>query len=117
MRFCDCGYASSDKRTACCKCGKPFEPNKVELVSHEVIENQLLNFLNDKSKVAILATEEDLDVLIAALALVSQFGITAHSSKAKELRAGLRQLHREAFPGGYEAMRHRNATPPKPSTT
>jgi hypothetical protein len=73
------------------------EANRVELVNRQVIEKQLLNELSDKSKVAILATEDDLDVLICALALVASFGVTGHVHKAKELRAGLQQLKQEAF--------------------
>jgi hypothetical protein len=29
LQLCDCGYASSPRRTCCCKCGKPFAPQLV----------------------------------------------------------------------------------------
>lgn len=72
------------------------EPNKVELVSHSVIERQLLVELSDKSKVAILATEDDLDTMIAALKLYECDRVPL-SSKWSELRLSLEQLKREAF--------------------
>lgn len=72
------------------------EPNKVELVSHSVIERQLLVELSDKSKVAILATEDDLDTMIAALRLYERDRVPL-SSKWSELRTSLSQLKREAF--------------------
>lgn len=72
------------------------EPNKVEQVSREVIERQLLTALNDKSQVAILATEEDLDLLIAALRPAAPLEPYS-SDKAQEFCMGLQQLKREAF--------------------
>ncbi len=68
------------------------EPNKVELVNHAVIERQLLTHLSDKSKVAILATEEDLDHLISALICHEM-----RPNEPSDLRLGLEQLKREAF--------------------
>ena len=63
----------------------------VESVNRQVIENQLLSALDDKSKVAILATEEDLTMLIICLGFST--GV-----KAKEMRADLQQLKAAAFP-------------------
>ena len=66
-------------------------PGSVESVNRQVIENQLLTALDDKSKVAILATEEDLTMLIICLGFST--GV-----KAKEMRADLQQLKAAAFP-------------------
>ena len=63
----------------------------VESLNRQVIENQLLAALDDKSKVAILATEDDLVMLINALGFVT-------GDKAWEFRADLQQLKSAAFP-------------------
>jgi len=62
-----------------------------ENVPHQVIENQLLTALDDKSRVAILATEEDLDLFIEALT-----PMWAHT-KAQEMLSDIKQLKRAAF--------------------
>ncbi|MDA8106194.1 MAG: hypothetical protein M0Z71_12555 [Nitrospiraceae bacterium] len=87
------GSAANPKREA----SLAATPCSVESVNRQVIENQLLTALDDKSKVAILASEEDLDTLIAAL-LLSENNRMAMSSKFKELRADLQQLKSAAFP-------------------
>ena len=66
-------------------------PGSVESVNRQVIENQLLTSLCDKSRVAILATEEDLTMLIICLGFST--GV-----KAKEMRSDLQQLKSAAFP-------------------
>jgi hypothetical protein len=71
-------------------------PCSVESVNRQVIENQLLTSLCDKSKVAILATEEDLTLLIGALKCVSCHDPAARA--AKEMCADLQQLKAAAFP-------------------
>lgn len=75
---------------------KSPKPIDVIKTSRRVIENQLLESLSDKSKVAILATEEDLDTLIAALFL-SERDRMAMQSRWRELRIGLEQLRSAAF--------------------
>ena len=93
----ECGWPEA----ACvCEPAKPSSrpaPCSVEMTNRQVIENQLLASLDDKSKVAILASEEDLDTLIAAL-MLSERNRMAMPSKWKELRAGLEQLKAAAFP-------------------
>lgn len=73
------------------------EPNKVEHVQREVIERKLLTALTDQGTVAILASEQDLDVMIVALEY-AMLGNAAQTRKARELARGIRQLRREAFP-------------------
>lgn len=62
----------------------------VEQSSREVIEHKLLTALSDGGQVAILATREDLSLLINAL---DQFGTV----KGKQWSADLRRLRHEAF--------------------
>jgi hypothetical protein len=66
-------------------------PNKVVQSSRRVIERKLLARLDDVGTVAILASKEDLDLLIRAL---GRLGLPA-----QEMREGLEQLRREAFWG------------------
>jgi hypothetical protein len=68
-----------------------MKPCKIESVKRQIIESQLLTSLEDKSCVAILATEDDLNLFIEALT-----SLWSHS-KAKEMLADLKQLKREAF--------------------
>jgi len=72
-------------------------PCSVELTKREVIERKLLTALEDDNTVAILASKQDLDVMVAALdyAMLSDKNQTR---KARELAAGMKQLRREAFP-------------------
>jgi len=56
-----------------------------------VLERKLLTALKDNSKVAILATEEDLDLLISALGDSIQ-------KDAQEYAADLKNLRAAAFP-------------------
>ena len=64
----------------------------VESVNRQVIENQLLTALDDKSKVAVLATDDDLKLLIAALRPMWS------NSAAREMCDDLCQLKDAAFP-------------------
>ena len=80
-----------DNRKSKRKASLAATPCSVESVNRQVIENQLLAALDDKSKVAILATEEDLTMLIICLGFST--GV-----KAKEMRADLQQLKAAAFP-------------------
>lgn len=57
----------------------------------EVIGQQLLAALDDKSKVAILATEEDLEMLVQAM---QRF---AENDKESRMLEDLRRLQDEAF--------------------
>lgn len=69
----------------------------VESVNRQVIENKLLTALDDKSKVAILATEDDLRMLINALKTHSMC-YPGWSKKNSEYVADLEQLKAAAFP-------------------
>jgi len=74
--------------------------------SKTVIENRLLAALDeDKSQVAILATQQDLEDMIAALYgyEIGEFkdnvlSWSAHLKRRKDLAKGMSQLLREAFP-------------------
>ncbi len=83
----------------------PINPNKVEFTSRAVIERKLLTSLGDGGTVAILASEQDLKDMIAALygyELGERKGNVltwqAHIDRRKNLAAGLTQLLNEAFP-------------------
>ena len=69
---------------------------KTEHVPRQVIENQLLVVLDDKSKVAIVASEEDLEHLVNALRYHTLRSPAAKSRRAN-LLAGLVALGRAAF--------------------
>lgn len=80
-------------------------PNTVELTSRQVIEHKLLTALEDGQTVAILASEQDLQDMIAALygyELAERKGNVltwqAHNQRCKNLAEGLTQLLQEAFP-------------------
>jgi hypothetical protein len=76
----------------------PFmsEPNKVERVSRQVIQKQLLDSLEqDKSVVAVLLTEEDLSIVIRGLDLMDSEMLS--NEKSNDLLDGLKQLRKEAF--------------------
>lgn len=67
----------------------------VSSVRREVIEDQLLVTLEDKSKVAIIATETDLDMLISGLqSIVTD---TGDGPKRDAYLADLRTLRKQAF--------------------
>lgn len=83
-----------------------MKPNKVERTSRQVIEHKLLTALEDGRTVAILASEQDLKDMIAALygyELAETKGNLLtwreHINRRKNLAAGLTQLLQEAFPG------------------
>lgn len=86
-------------------------PNKVELTSRQVIEHKLLTALEDGGTVAILASEQDLQDMIAAL-YGYKLGVTdgnilswqAHNDRCKNLAEGLEQLLKEAFPKSKESQ-------------
>ena len=65
-----------------------------EYVRREVIEGKLLAALDDESKVAILASEDDLRLLISALEYAPDE--STYGDKRTELLQGLRQLQKEA---------------------
>lgn len=72
-------------------------PNKVIRTKRSVIEKRLLDGLSDGEHVAILASKEDLDLLIEALRYFT--GINGGSCPpATKFADGLEQLRREAFP-------------------
>jgi hypothetical protein len=72
-------------------------PGFVDRVGREVIENKLLAALSDDGVVAILASERDLSVMIAALEY-AMLGNREQTRKARELAADMRKLKRAAFP-------------------
>jgi enolase len=68
----------------------PDGPNKVIQSSREVLEHKLLTALDDEGTVAILASKEDLDLLIEALHKMT-------GERAEFWRLGMEQLRRETF--------------------
>ena len=72
---------------------------KVEYNHRKVIEDQLLTALDDKRKVAILATAEDLDLLILALDEV-RYHAKDLEQKRKRYLDDLKMLRDKAFNGG-----------------
>jgi hypothetical protein len=81
------------------------EPYAVELTSRQVIERKLLTALEDGNSVAILATKQDLEDMIAALCGYelgewkgNVLSWEAHIKRRKNLAEGMTQLLREAFP-------------------
>lgn len=78
------------------------QPCSVSSTSREVIENKLLAALEDDNTVAILASKQDLDDLIAALDEFHPVGWTstrsAEVARCRDLSAGMKQLRDGAFP-------------------
>ena len=68
-------------------------PNKVERTTRSVIEKRLLDGLSDGDHVAILASKEDLDLLIDGLRQITP----NWKCKAYDFLKGLQQLREEAF--------------------
>ena len=64
-------------------------------VRREVIDNQFLGVLDDKSKVAIIASEDDLDLLLHALR--SCRPVSFWGTRIAEMIDGLRDLRHSAF--------------------
>lgn len=80
------------------------KPCSVERTTKQVIEHKLLAALDDETKVAILASKQDLEDMIAALygyELAERKGNVlsweAHMKRRKELADGMSQLLKEAF--------------------
>lgn len=65
--------------------------------SRSVLEHKLLSALDDSSKVAILATKEDLDLFIHALEDFRVQGFPSFRERATTFANDLRQLRAEAF--------------------
>jgi len=81
----------------------------VKKTSRQVIERKLLTALGDESSVAILATKQDLEDMIASLygykLAITKGNIVsweAHNNRCKSLADDLSQLLREAFPSNVE---------------
>lgn len=85
-------------------------PNKVVQSSREIIEHKLLVALDDPATVAILASKDDLDLLIFCLSKIaagqyvadSHWTLRAPEEIVRDLLArdylkSLKQLRREAF--------------------
>lgn len=65
--------------------------------SRNVIESKLLDALSNDGCVAILASEDDLNVMIAALEY-AMLGNKKQTIAARSLAKDLRRLRKEAFP-------------------
>ena len=79
------------------------EPLKVDYVPRTVIENQLLTALADKSKVAFLLTQDDLNLLIwwGSIAPANVLASDAlEPERSREMLADLRKLRSAAFNAG-----------------
>lgn len=72
------------------------EPNKVEHVRHEVILQQIMTSLQDKSKVALLLTEDDLELVIRTFVQVIDDS-SEIMFREQDFLDSLSQLKREAF--------------------
>lgn len=64
-----------------------IDPLTVVQSTRQVIENKLLAALDDESTVAILASEKDLDLLIAALEFFRSADARRMAQDYKQLRA------------------------------
>ncbi len=79
-------------------------PPAIHPVRREIIENQLLAALDDKTKVAALLDREDLAILIQALQVSIRFaentpaGTRTFVTRATSLLDDLLQLQKAAFP-------------------
>jgi hypothetical protein len=75
-------------------------PCSVERTARNVIEHKLLTALDDESKVAILATKQDLEDMIFGLcqSLALNDWDKERVERCHNLRDGMQQLMREAFP-------------------
>jgi len=78
--------------------------NKIEHTVKSVIESKLLAALDDKTKVAILCTEQDLEDLISALTTYAQrigclrsMEATKTADRCQEFAKGLQELKTAAF--------------------
>ncbi len=72
---------------------------RTEYVPRQVINNQLLVALDDKSKVAIVVDEDALDILVDSVARVSAttYWPEKRRRNAKDLLSGLRRFQEAAF--------------------
>ncbi len=73
----------------------------IDYAKREVIENKLLAALDDDSKVAIVASLEDLKLLMWALS--STVPPPKHETRRNELLEGLIALRDSAFPDAEES--------------
>lgn len=74
---------------------EPDIPLKVQRTDRLVIQNQLLAALDNKTKVAILCTKEDIDLLIVGLE--GYEGPQDWRKKCLLFATDLRKLEKEAF--------------------
>ena len=72
------------------------DPIKVEPVKREVNEHYLLAALDDKSKVAIVASEDDCRIFLYALERGTCWSVEDNRTR-NELADGLKRLMTEAF--------------------
>lgn len=72
-----------------------YQPCEEKHVNRQVIDNQLLTALDDKSKVAILLNKEDLDLIISAF-MLAENNRMAMKGRMTEFRKDLEQLRESA---------------------
>jgi hypothetical protein len=72
--------------------------NTLEYVPHQVIDQSIVAALSDKTKVAAILVESDLDLLIAALEGRLESG--SQKSAAINFAADLKELKKAAFGSG-----------------
>ena len=91
--------------TRCVRLAGGSSPSSCSVVptSRSVIEGKLLDALSNDGCVAILASEEDLNVMIAALEY-AMLGNRKQTVAARALAIGMRQLRKEAFPPNDQAL-------------
>lgn len=80
----------------------PKDPNKVVQSSRRIIEHKLLTALGDSETVAILASKDDLNLMITALQgyhelVLKKLSLSERWTGAESMLVDLKQLRREAF--------------------
>jgi hypothetical protein len=83
--------------------------------SRSVIEGKLLDALSNDGCAAILASEDDLNVMIAALEY-AMLGNHKQTIAARALAKDMRQLRKEAFPPNNTLRDAGEGDPSQPST-
>ena len=79
---------------------------KIIQSKRQIIENQLLTALDDKSKVALIFNEKDLDLLIAVLAAYQKIDNKANkpNSQTTSMLNDIQLLKDSAFPSGENQL-------------
>lgn len=103
-------------RNAAAKGGSSSSSCSVVPTSRSVIEGKLLDALSNDGCVAILASEDDLNVMIAALEY-AMLGNHKQTVAARDLAKDMRQLRKEAFPPNHEQHEQHNQSRPDTHST